>query len=930
MCTVRTHTPEPKPEPQATCCHSCVGADVDSVIPLETGLIGLYAHSYSGGVRPTDQVSVAQARAYSVAIANNLDAVLGGADFPDFLYACGSYADHHDAAEAAHWPPFQAAAVRYLQQTVTNFSEPSSWSVNTSKLVAFVFGLAVHYVTDELWEGLAGGLGSARGFTEMVDAFALGNSGSGNVAESIANFGGDFYAAWSVDESGIDPWGRSFPIDDLVAIYHQTPKNASANFTDVTRSSLEECKGLFDVGLWALKTFGALLYPIYNQQVQQLPFVTEHLYDARVSGVEDMAAYVAFAWQRLGRWLSTSPPANAPPRAQPQQRAEADDADDRSTHALFQLLAPFVEHTDLLRSLTPADVQSYFTLSGGGAAGGTPAWRLHYQGPPHLAPALCGVLRALTAHFFGGALVALAETPARQRSTLLHSAETQPAGGPPQEPAAHPYSPTGAQQAMAANPSAPSPSLAGGAAPSPMALRGSALAAGDFDGDGVDDLAIGSYGDGGATGPRAGSVSVTYGNGSSLDVGRGGGVATRFGEAMAVLDFNLDGIDDLAVGSPGSSDWDLTNPTSQPYADTEATFRLWGKVRIYFGAKGRGLAAPPLVLRTSTAFTALGAVLGAQDINADGHPDLLLGCPQSNNHGGRLLGFLASGERKAGAVLEVDSAGAAALDLAGPAHFGWFGASMAVVPAPPNRSLLLVGAPFFRPNASCTEGCVLTGAVFGYELGAAGHGGGRCGGVARFPPASPLALFTLVGDEPLGEFGEAIAANGSGLVAITAPAAGQRGALFGPGARAGRVSLLEASKLIALRGSVPLRAVSAHAHVWGESAGGYLGRAVGWTDLDGDGRDELFCGAPHTSKDALLLSGRETGAAFMWRGAALPSGNQSAAAASWHAAGSRQLGRFGAAIAPLRTAEGVRLAVGSPRAAVGGAAMAGAVDVMVL
>ena len=37
------------------------------------------------------------------------NAILGGADFPDFLYACGKYADHHDAGEVAHWPRFLSA-----------------------------------------------------------------------------------------------------------------------------------------------------------------------------------------------------------------------------------------------------------------------------------------------------------------------------------------------------------------------------------------------------------------------------------------------------------------------------------------------------------------------------------------------------------------------------------------------------------------------------------------------------------------------------------------------------------------------------------------------------------------------------------------------------------------------------------------------------
>ena len=57
----------------------------------------------------------AGAARYNAAIQAHGNAVLGGSDMPDFLYACGRYPDHHDAGEYAHWPPFQAAAVRYLR-----------------------------------------------------------------------------------------------------------------------------------------------------------------------------------------------------------------------------------------------------------------------------------------------------------------------------------------------------------------------------------------------------------------------------------------------------------------------------------------------------------------------------------------------------------------------------------------------------------------------------------------------------------------------------------------------------------------------------------------------------------------------------------------------------------------------------------------------
>ena len=69
---------------------------------------------------------------YDAIVSANLDAIQGGAPFPDYLYECGS--DHNDG-EDAHWSPFQAAAVQYID------SLPKPWTNSTEQLVAFFFGV---------------------------------------------------------------------------------------------------------------------------------------------------------------------------------------------------------------------------------------------------------------------------------------------------------------------------------------------------------------------------------------------------------------------------------------------------------------------------------------------------------------------------------------------------------------------------------------------------------------------------------------------------------------------------------------------------------------------------------------------------------------------------------------------------------------------
>ena len=90
---------------------------------------------------------------------------------------------------------------------------------------------------------------------------------------------------------------------------------------------------------------------------------------------------------------------------------------------------------------------------------------------------------------------------------------------------------------------------------------GRAVAAGDFDGDGIDDLAVGvpfeDVESGGAQG-QAGAVNVLYGSSEGLTeiddlvlFEKEIETNDNFGEALAAGDFNGDGRDDLAVGAPG-------------------------------------------------------------------------------------------------------------------------------------------------------------------------------------------------------------------------------------------------------------------------------------------------------------------------------------------------------------------------------------------
>ena len=162
---------------------------------------------------------------------------------------------------------------------------------------------------------------------------------------------------------------------------------------------------------------------------------------------------------------------------------------------------------------------------------------------------------------------------------------------------------------------------------------GSSLTAGDFDGNGFADLAMGVTGEALSGEPGAGAVNVVYGTASGLtatadqiwhqDVT---GIADKaeeddaFGWSLAAGDFDADGFADLAVGARAE---DVTFFNSSVSGA--------GAVNVVYGSLSGLSAAGDQFLHQSSAGGALeagdlfGHSLSRGDFNGDGKTDLAIG-----------------------------------------------------------------------------------------------------------------------------------------------------------------------------------------------------------------------------------------------------------------------------------------------------------------
>ncbi len=293
---------------------------------------------------------------------------------------------------------------------------------------------------------------------------------------------------------------------------------------------------------------------------------------------------------------------------------------------------------------------------------------------------------------------------------------------------------------------------------------GEALEAGDFNGDGFADLAIGVSSEDVGMAIDAGNLTILFGTAGGLtgigsetfnEAGAGGTVSAHhlFGFALASGDFDDDAHADLAVGASG----EVLNGHANA-----------GAVWIFSGVDG-GLSVPGLFLHqgrvlasgtiagTAEADDEFGHSLAAGDFNranaqSPRYQDLAIGVAGEN-------GFLGAVEILAGSANGITAAGNFLFfesDLTGTGTSSAFGYTLAAGSLHSGvRADLVVGSPFEDAGAMFSAGrlFVIPGSASGLQLGLADEFDCATPGLACGPPhpyewlGSALAIGNFDGRE---------------------------------------------------------------------------------------------------------------------------------------------------------------------------------------
>uniref|UniRef100_A0A8C5N0I5 Phosphatidylinositol-glycan-specific phospholipase D n=1 Tax=Leptobrachium leishanense TaxID=445787 RepID=A0A8C5N0I5_9ANUR len=242
---------------------------VNSLFWLETAPCGISTHIEIAH-RAVEHFSHNEGRYnYRELLQKHPEAFQAGSVYPDAFYQdiCmkGTY---HALSEDSHWAPFLKTSLNYVRKVY-----PRPWNEGAQKLVAFLFGIASHMVTDVSWHSLDIDQGFLRAMGE------IDFRGSYTDAHHVGDFGGDVLSQFEFDFGYLESkW--YIPVWDLVNIYKEFYG------TDVIEEGpIIDCTYILFLQMYGESIAVSKLFSTY---AKKSPFLVERFHDYFLGGIDDM------------------------------------------------------------------------------------------------------------------------------------------------------------------------------------------------------------------------------------------------------------------------------------------------------------------------------------------------------------------------------------------------------------------------------------------------------------------------------------------------------------------------------------------------------------------------------------------------------------------------------------------------------------------
>ncbi|XP_013399325.1 phosphatidylinositol-glycan-specific phospholipase D isoform X2 [Lingula anatina] len=496
---------------------------------------------------------------------------------------------------------------------------PYPWDQDTEKLIVFMLGFVSHQIADITWHSL----GIDQGFLETMGKIDF--HGSYGDAHNVGDFGGDILNLFEIKLQyihSLENWYvPTFDLQNIYKIYYGDGR--------MTADTILECSVLMFLARAGEKLAVSKLFPTY---AEKSPFMLSMLNDFFLGGIDDMAAWTDNLWHTTLYMLE-----NGTESCQiPKNPLYINCGNTSKSFLDKRKVKNGFFSKPLMHGLSPKDV--------------------------------------LVRKSKRGAYLTLGmELKKRLRLATRKISDSTIRAQPKQ------VQPKAVYRVN-----------------STYARLGWSLLNGDVNHDGYEDLIMGSPGYSVEGNYQAGRVYIVLGgpNGlpkKDLDLNKEANITiecpalcgrhSRFGSALAVVDLNADGINDLAVSAPS----DLTD-----------SLKYSGSVHVYYGPLKVGIVLqdPSANYSCQETYCNFGWTLSGGDVNSDGFADLVIGSPFAPGGGeqrGKVTVILAKkGKIDSGKFDWVQN---------GEQDYSWFGYSVAVKKTSLAGNWLMIGAPTFRKCA---------------------------------------------------------------------------------------------------------------------------------------------------------------------------------------------------------------------------------------